>query len=135
MEIPKSSGQETSGLKTAFFSVITQRVTVSSYRLLGTTYPSHSQGSRTQKYTKTSVRNYRYSLLNNPEESSCQLLRGAACSRNIKFTSHVHTLNYILILLSINLIVSECFFSILCSETEAVNTFHNSTSNTSSLAI
>jgi len=46
MEIPKSGGQETRGLRTALFCVTTQRVVVSSYRLFGTTYRPHPQGSR-----------------------------------------------------------------------------------------
>jgi len=38
-------------LSIAFFSVITQRVVVISYRRFGTTYRSHPQGPRIQFYT------------------------------------------------------------------------------------
>jgi len=62
MEIPKSGGQETRGLRTALFCVITQWVVVITYRLFGTTYRYHPHGSRIQKYTNTSVRNYQDSL-------------------------------------------------------------------------
>ena len=74
---------------TALFWVITQRVAVIPYRRFGTTYRSHLQGQESKKKARfllgfltlkleeigrseTSVRNYRYSLRNNPEEHSSQ---------------------------------------------------------------
>jgi len=71
----------------ALFWFITQRLVVISYRRFGTTYRSHLKGSGIQKetildsltpkvgrigYPETSVRNYHYSLRNNPEERSSQ---------------------------------------------------------------
>ena len=56
---------------TALFWVVTQRVVVISYRHFGTTYRSHLLGFWLPKMgpigcPKTSVRNYHYSLRNNP---------------------------------------------------------------------
>jgi len=75
-------------LRTMDFSVIAQREGVISYRRFGTTYRSHPQGSRIQGVknswplymgridcSETSVRNHLYSLRNNPEFHSSQLLR------------------------------------------------------------
>jgi len=53
-------------VKIALFWVITQRVAVTPYRRFRTASPSHPT---------TSVRNYHYSLRNNPEERSSHLLR------------------------------------------------------------
>jgi hypothetical protein len=50
-----------------FFSVITQRVVIISYRRFGTTYRVRS--SRVENQKRTSVRNYN-SLRNSPEERS-----------------------------------------------------------------
>jgi hypothetical protein len=77
---------------TALFRVITHLVLVISYRHLGTTYLSHFQGIKTPESREdgtdlplkmgltgcpeTPVRNYHYSLRNNPEERSSYLLRG-----------------------------------------------------------
>ena len=48
--------------RTAFFRVITGQVVVIFYRLFGTIYRSHPQGSRIQNGCReTSVRNYHYS--------------------------------------------------------------------------
>jgi len=58
------------GLRTTLFWDITQGVVVIPYRCFGTTYWSHLQQSR------TTVRNYHYSLRNNAEEHSSHLLRG-----------------------------------------------------------
>jgi len=88
-------------LRTVDFWVITQRVVVISYRRFGVTYRSHPQGSRIQRIKnswtlrmgpigcpETSVRNYLYSLRNNPEERSSQLLRhGSLKSRLIQLLS------------------------------------------------
>jgi len=60
--------------RTALFSVITQRVVVISYRHFGTTCRFHRQGS----FPETSVRNYYYSLRNNPEVLSFHLSRGGS---------------------------------------------------------
>ena len=133
MEIPKSGDQETRRLRTVFFCVIIQRVVVSSYRFFGTKYRSHPQGSRIQRYTKTSVRNYQYSLHNNPEESSYQLIRSGAYSRTIKISSHVHILNYILILSSSYLIFSECVLYFMLWDGSG-KYFSHFPSNASSLA-
>jgi len=75
-------------LRTVDLWVITQRVGVISYRRFGTTYRSHPQGSIIQRIKnswtlrmgptgcyETSVRNHLYSLRNNPEFQSSQLLR------------------------------------------------------------
>ena len=65
--------------RSAFFWVVTQRVVVMSYRRCGTTYRSHPE---------TMVRNYHYSLRNNPEETSSQILRGGSLkSRNISVSN------------------------------------------------
>jgi len=57
-----------------FWVVITQWLMVISYRLFGTTYHSHIQGSSRGLIGchETSVRNYHYLLRNNPEEHSSQ---------------------------------------------------------------
>jgi hypothetical protein len=123
MENPKSGVQETRGLRTALFCDITQWVVAISYRLFGTTYRSHPQGSRIQNYAKTSVRNYQDSLRNNTKESSYQLLCGGAYSWTIKFSSRVHTFNYMSILSSIYLIVPECSLHFMFWG-RSVNTFH-----------
>ena len=64
-------------MKIVLFWVITLRVVVIYYRCFGTTYRSHLQGSRIVypwKWVGKSVRNYRYSLRNNPEECTSHLL-------------------------------------------------------------
>jgi len=81
--------------KTGFFWVIMQRVVVIPYRPLGKTYRSHLQGSRIRK--KKSVRNYRYSLRNNPEERRSPLLRGGRPKSRINKT--IFILNYYLFIL------------------------------------
>jgi len=65
-------------MRTAFFWVIMQQVVVSSYQHFGTTYQSRG-------CSKTSVRNYRYSLYNNPEQRSSHLLRGKSLKSHITF--------------------------------------------------
>ena len=78
----------------ALFWVIMQRVAIISYRRFGTTHWFHTQGRRIQKRKihkgfltledgtdscpETSVINYNYSLRNNPEELSSNLLRGGS---------------------------------------------------------
>jgi len=66
-------------MRTARFWVITQRVVVISYRHFGTTYTSN----RPLKMgpigcPEASVRNYHYSLRNNPEARSFNLLCGGS---------------------------------------------------------
>jgi len=66
--------------RTALFWVITQRVVVIFNTRFGTAYRFHLQGPRNQNLwpigcPETSVRNYRYSLRNDPEECSSHLLR------------------------------------------------------------
>jgi len=78
-------------LRTALSWVITQRRVVIYYRRFGVIYRYHLQGSRIKKCfvldswplkmgpigcPETSVINYHYSLRNNPQERSSQLLRG-----------------------------------------------------------
>ena len=58
-------------LRTALFWIITQRVVVISYRRWGI------------GCTETSVRNHHYSLRNNPEEPSSQLLRGGSLKTRV----------------------------------------------------
>jgi len=61
-------------LRTALFWVVTQRIALIPYRRFGTNYRSHLQGYfwalkvGLMGSSETSVRNYRYSLGNNPEE-------------------------------------------------------------------
>ena len=71
--------------RTALFRVITQRVEAISYPGFETTYRSHLRRSRIILYglkmgpvrcPETSVRIYRYSLRNDPEEHSFYLLSG-----------------------------------------------------------
>jgi hypothetical protein len=69
-----------SQMTTALFCVIRQRVAVISDRLFGTTYRSHTQGWLNLRMgpivcPETSVRNYHYTLRNNTEQRSSQLLR------------------------------------------------------------
>ena len=64
--------------RTACFWVVTQLIVVIPYRRFGTTCRVPS--SRVKNPPETSVRNYHYSLRNNPEERSSHLLRG----RNLK---------------------------------------------------
>ena len=59
----------------------TYNLVVISYRRFGTSYRFHLQGSKILNMVptgcpETSVRNYHYSLRNNPEERSSHLLRG-----------------------------------------------------------
>ena len=89
---------EINPLRTALFCVITQPVAVISYRRFERTYWSHLQGSRILNLEdgttwtlkigpigcpKMSVRNYHYSLCNNPEECSSHLLH----SQSLKSSS------------------------------------------------
>jgi hypothetical protein len=75
-------------LRAALFWAITQRVVVIPYRSLGTTYRSYLK-SGPIGCPEMSVRNYHYSLRNNPEEcSSHLLLRGGGLkSRVVVFFS------------------------------------------------
>jgi len=59
-------------MRTALIPVITQRVVVMSYRCFRTTNLSHLQGSRMEPICcpETSLKNYHYSLRNNPEVRS-----------------------------------------------------------------
>jgi len=80
---------------TALFWVITQRIVAIPYRRFGTTYRSHLQGQEIQLFfliswpmkiggtgcPETSVRNYHYTLRNNPEERRSHLL----CGRSLKY--------------------------------------------------
>ena len=73
--------------RTALFWAVTQRVVVIPYLRFGTPYRSHLQGrflgfltlaDGTDRLPRTSVRNYQYSLRNNPEKRSSLLLRGGS---------------------------------------------------------
>jgi hypothetical protein len=69
--------------KELLFWVITQRVVIVSYGRFGTIYRTHLQVSRILNIklmgsSKTAVRNYHYSLPNNPQECSSHLLRGGS---------------------------------------------------------
>jgi len=58
-------------MRTALLLDITQRVVVIPYRRFGTTYLSHFQGTLKMEpigCPETSVRNFHYSLRNNPEQ-------------------------------------------------------------------
>jgi len=88
--------QTTFKMKTAFFCVITQQVVVNSYQHFGTTYLSIG-------CSKTSVRNYHYSLHNNPEQRSSHLLRGKSLKSHITFK----------MLTAVTYIVTSCFGPIL----------------------
>ena len=62
-------------MRAVLFCVVTQRVVVICYRRFGTTYGVPSSGGQVFKMgligcPETSVRNYHYSLRNNPEEHS-----------------------------------------------------------------
>ena len=77
-------------LRTALFWVTTQPVVVISYRRFGTICRTYPQGliSRTLRMgpidcPETTVRNYHYSLRNNPEERSSQLIRGGSLKSSI----------------------------------------------------
>jgi hypothetical protein len=71
-------------MRTARSWVITQRVVVISCRLFGTTYRSHLQGSIWRiGCPEKSVRNYHYSLRNNPEARSYLLYGGSRFSMHI----------------------------------------------------
>jgi hypothetical protein len=76
------------GLRTKLFRVITRRVVVICCRRFGTNYRSHPQGLRIGRICcrETSVRNHVYSLCNNTEKCSSQLLRsGSFKSRKCGF--------------------------------------------------
>jgi hypothetical protein len=62
-------------MRTALFWVITRRVVVISYRRFGIT--SRSKVGLIG-FPQISVRNYHYSLRNNPEEGNSELLRGGS---------------------------------------------------------
>jgi len=67
--------------RTAFFCVVTQRVVVILYRHFRTTFRVPLQGTLKKGqigWPETSVRNYNYSLSNNPEERSSELDQFAA---------------------------------------------------------
>ena len=83
-------------MRTAFFWVIMQQVVVISYRCFGTTY-------RPGGCPKTSVRNYHYSLHNNPEQCSSHLLHGKSLKSHITFK----------MLTAVMCTVTSCFSSIL----------------------
>jgi hypothetical protein len=55
------------------------------YRSFGTTYRPHVQGAT--GCPETSVRNYHYSLSNNPEDRSSHLLRGGSLKSGIAMRS------------------------------------------------
>ena len=70
-------------MRTALFSVIRQQVVVNSYQSFGTTYWSIFRGPtgcslkiEPISCPETSVRDYHYSVCNNPEEDSPHLHRG-----------------------------------------------------------
>jgi len=72
---------------TALFWVITQRVEVISYHVSGQTVgPVNFRPLKMGPtgYPEKSVRNYHYSLCNNPEERSSQLLGGGSLTSGIR---------------------------------------------------
>ena len=84
-ELPSSKFYEI--LSTALFWVTMQQVVVIPYRLIGTTYRSHLQGSRTRTnsfFPETSAKNCHYSL-RNPEERSSHLLRSGSPKSRIVY--------------------------------------------------
>jgi hypothetical protein len=67
--------------RTALFWVVTQEVVVIPYQRFGTTYQSHLKGLKDGiGCPETSVRNYHYSLHNNPDKRNSHIPRGG--SRN-----------------------------------------------------
>ena len=81
-EVSPERFKSLTGLRTALFWVITQRVVVVPYRNFGTTYRSHFQGHPLKMgpivCPETSARKYQYSLRNNPEEYSSHPPRGSS---------------------------------------------------------
>jgi hypothetical protein len=88
-------------MKTALFWIITQRVVIISYRRFGTTYRVPYSRVRNPKKldsgplkmgrkvcTETSLRSYHYTLHNNPEVRSSQLLLGGI----LKSPIHIYSL-------------------------------------------
>jgi hypothetical protein len=79
-----SGSQQRRDLRTALIWVVTQRVAVISYRRFGTSYQSHLKGILDPPEMgpigcpETSVRIYRHSLHNNPEERISHLLGGGS---------------------------------------------------------
>jgi hypothetical protein len=71
---------EINSLRTALFWVITQQVVIIPYRRFGTTIGPIYKGQDMELIccSETSVRNYHYSLRNNPEERSSHLLSGGS---------------------------------------------------------
>jgi hypothetical protein len=67
-------------MKTALFWVVTQRVVVIYYGRFGTTWP---QKVWTRGCPEKSVRNYHYSLRNNPEERSSQCQYSLAHTQSV----------------------------------------------------
>jgi hypothetical protein len=84
VNVRRSRSQQKRDLRTGFFWVFTQRLAVISYRRFGITYQSLLQGileppeMEPTGCPETSVRNYRHTLRNNPEERSSHLLRGGS---------------------------------------------------------
>jgi len=93
-------------MRSALFWVIMQRIVVISYRRFGTAYRSHHQGTRLRSEywvmsyrrfgttylehrigpivcPETSARNYCYSLRNNSEERSSELLRSRSLESRV----------------------------------------------------
>ena len=76
-------------MRTAFFWVIAQRVLIISYRGFGTTYHSHLRRSSLKMgmigCPETPVRNYLFSLRNNPEERNSQIFLCSVLSKFLSF--------------------------------------------------
>ena len=63
-------------MRTVLFWFVTRRLVAISYRHFETTYHPIFRGLGSIGNSETSVRNYHYSLHNNPEERSSHVLRG-----------------------------------------------------------
>jgi hypothetical protein len=78
VEVTEEENVSNHWMRTALFWLVTQRVVVISYRHFEISYRSHLQGFLPILRPETSVRNYHYSLHNNPAERSSHVLRGGS---------------------------------------------------------
>jgi len=88
-------------VRTPLFWAITQQVVIIYYRPFGTNYRSHLQGylkDGTVICPEMSVKNYHYSLRNNPEERSSHLLHSGSLNSRITHFFYCCTVHVVMII-------------------------------------
>jgi hypothetical protein len=90
-------------MRTALFWVITRRVVVISYRRFGKAYRSKVG---LIGFPQTSVRNYHYLLLNNPEERNSELLIFRGGSPKSCIICIICTINFPLFLMKHHFVIA-----------------------------